>query len=54
MVYDKKNFKKYTGLNTKDIRYYSVPTEINVQNYLNNSILFGDLNGDDKRDCIVH
>ena len=52
-AYDKKNYKKYTGLNTKDIRFNDVPTEINVQNYLNNSILFGDLNGDNKRDCIV-
>ena len=52
-AYDENNFKKYTGLNTKDIRYYSLPTEINIQNYSNNSILFGDLNGDNKRDCII-
>ena len=30
-----------------------IPTVINEQKYLTNTILFGDLNGDKKRDCII-
>lgn len=36
-----------------NISYYDLPTEINTQKYGNNSILFGDLNNDRKRDCII-
>lgn len=36
-----------------NISYYDLPTEINTQKYGNNSILFGDLNNDNKRDCII-
>lgn len=54
-AYDAKNpselfgGKKYAD----NISYYELPTEINTQKYANNSILFGDLNDDDKRDCII-
>ena len=50
-AYDVKNSielfggKKYAD----NISYYELPTEINTQKYANNSILFGDLNDDDKR-----
>lgn len=54
-AYDAKNpseifgGKKYAD----NIQYYELPTEINTQKYANNSILFGDLNNDGKRDCII-
>ncbi|HEY9220190.1 MAG TPA: hypothetical protein VIO43_01295 [Lutibacter sp.] len=54
-AYDAKNpselfgGKKYAD----NIRHYELPTEINTQKYANNSILFGDLNNDGKRDCII-
>lgn len=35
------------------IRYYELPSDINMQQYGSNGIIFGDLNGDNKRDCIV-
>ncbi|MGK0325627.1 MAG: hypothetical protein ACJA1D_000968, partial [Polaribacter sp.] len=35
------------------ISYYELPSNINMQEYGNNGIIFGDLNGDNKRDCVV-
>ncbi|QXP70753.1 hypothetical protein H0I29_01260 [Polaribacter sp. R2A056_3_33] len=54
-AYDAKNSIAFFGgkKNEENIRYYPVATNINEQEYGNNTILFGDLNGDDKRDCII-
>jgi hypothetical protein len=53
--YDSKNSIELFGgkENEKNISYYPTPININEQEYANNSILFGDLNGDKKRDCII-
>lgn len=53
--YDEKNPSELLGgkENQDQIRYYHTPTEINTKKYLSNSILFGDLNQDEKRDCII-
>jgi hypothetical protein len=54
-AYDSKNSIEYFGgkENEENIRYYALPTEINTKEYSSNSILFGDLNEDGKRDCII-
>lgn len=54
-AYDTKNSIEYFGGKEKEenIRYYALPTEINTKEYSSNSILFGDLNEDGKRDCII-
>lgn len=39
--------------NAENIRYYDIPTKINVKQYGNNEVIFGDLNNDNKRDCII-
>jgi hypothetical protein len=39
--------------NADNISYYSLPTEINTEEYGNNGFVYGDLNGDNKRDCII-
>lgn len=53
--YDSKNSIEYFGgkNNEKNIHYHPLPTKINEQEYGNNKILFGDLNDDKKRDCII-
>ena len=54
-AYDAKNSIEYFGgkENEKNINYAPIATRINEQEYGNNTILFGDLNGDLKRDCII-
>jgi len=54
-AYDLKNPLELLGGkdNANNISYYSLPTEINTVEYGNNGIIFGDLNGDNKRDCII-
>lgn len=53
--YDYENSIEYFGGkdNEVNINYHPLPTKINEQEYGNNTILFGDLNGDNKRDCII-
>lgn len=53
--YDSINSIEFFGgkQNEENINYYGLPTAINEQEYGNNPILFGDLNGDNKRDCII-
>lgn len=54
--YDEKNsplsYFNYVK-NKDDLRYYDLPTEVNTRKYGSNSFVFGDLNNDGKRDCIV-
>jgi len=54
-AYDLKNPPELLGGkdNADNINYYSLPTEINTAEYGNNGIIFGDLNSDNKRDCII-
>lgn len=41
-------------LNSEEkFRFYSVPTEVNKKQYGSNSFVFGDLNNDGRKDCIV-
>ncbi|MGV8944895.1 MAG: hypothetical protein ACOH1N_00570 [Lutibacter sp.] len=53
--YDKKNPLAYfSHIKDKDnLRYYDLPKEMNAKEYGSNSFVFGDLNNDGKRDCIV-
>jgi hypothetical protein len=53
--YDQKYPLDYFGSlqNMGDIRYYELPTEPNSTQYGSNSFVFGDLNNDGKRDCVV-
>jgi hypothetical protein len=54
-AYDLRNPPEILGgkINIDNIRYYELPTNINTQEYGNNGIIFGDLNNDNKRDCII-
>ncbi|MCL7765047.1 hypothetical protein MPF19_16610 [Polaribacter sp. Z014] len=54
-AYDAKNSVEFFGgkENEENINYAPIATRINEQEYGNNTILFGDLNGDHKRDCII-
>lgn len=53
-AYDLKNPPEIFGgkSNADNIRYKLLP-EINTQKYGNNGVIFGDLNGDGKRDCVI-
>ncbi|UAM97247.1 hypothetical protein K8354_13085 [Polaribacter litorisediminis] len=53
--YDTKNSIELFGGKEyeENISYYPLPIKINEQEYANNSIIFGDLNEDHKRDCII-
>ncbi|OAD46017.1 hypothetical protein [Polaribacter atrinae] len=54
-AYDVRNSPEILGgkSNKENIRYYELPTTINTQEHGNNGIIFGDLNNDNKRDCII-
>ncbi|WP_298288114.1 hypothetical protein [uncultured Lutibacter sp.] len=54
-AYDANNLPEILGgkSNADNIRFYELPTKINTQEYANNGVIFGDLNGDNKRDCVI-
>jgi hypothetical protein len=54
-AYDLKNPPELFGGkgNADNISFYELPTNINTQEYGNNGIIFGDLNADNERDCII-
>jgi hypothetical protein len=54
-AYDVRNPPEILGgkSNIDNIRYYELPTNINTHEYGNNGIIFGDLNNNNKRDCII-
>ncbi|NOR29241.1 MAG: hypothetical protein GQ540_12005 [Lutibacter sp.] len=53
--YDENNkpLPYFRGTEEDKLRYYPLPTEVNAKQYESNSFVFGDLNNDGMRDCIV-